>query len=161
MGDPRVDTVLLIHGVDTTKVQTHGVDTTVLQTHGVDTTVEKEEKVPRVEKEEKVPRDLTHGVDTTKTTMMITTRGVDTTEEKEEKVPRVEKEVKDPREVTVLKTHGVDTTVLIQKKTVTKSVMNTADPRAVKVEREEKGTTDLMMITPCTMITITSTAIIN
>merc|ERR1712166_455187 len=117
--DPRVDTVLLIHGVDTT--------------------VAKEEKVPRVEKEEKDPRDLTHRVDTTKTTMVIKTHGVDTTN---------------------LKTHGVDTTVLIQKKTVTKSVMNTADPRAVKVEREEKGTTDLMMITPCTMITI-STVIAN
>merc|ERR1711957_367757 len=112
--DPRVDTVLLIHGVDTTKDLTHGVDTTVLQTHGVDTTVEKEEKDPR---------DSTHGVDTTKTTMMITTHGVDTTVEKEEKVPRVEK--------------------------------------AVKVEREEKGTTDLMMITPCTMITIISTVIVN
>merc|ERR1711957_367683 len=85
-------------------------------TPGVVTTEEKEERVPRVEKdprvvkEEKDRRDLIHGVDTTKTTMMITT-------------------------------HGVDTTVLIQKKTVTKSVMITADPRAVKVEREEKGTT--------------------
>merc|ERR1712166_623088 len=118
--DPRVDTVLLIHGVDTT--------------------VAKEEKVPRVVKEEKDPRDLIHGVDTTKTTMMITTHGVDTTN---------------------LKTHGVDTTVLIQKKTVTKSVMNTADPRAVKVEREEKGTTGLMMITPCTMITISTAIIVN
>ena len=55
-----------------------------------------------MEKEEKDPRDLIHGVDTTKTTMMITTHGVDTTVEKEEKVPRVEKEVKDPREATVL-----------------------------------------------------------
>ena len=64
-------------------------------------------------------------------------------------------------DTTNLRTHGVDTTVLIQKKTVTKSVMNTADPRAVKVEREEKGTTDLMMITPCTMITIISTVIVN
>merc|ERR1711957_290307 len=105
-------------------------------TPGVVTTEEKEERVPRVEKdprvvkEEKDRRDLIHGVDTTKTTMMITT-------------------------------HGVDTTVLIQKKTVTKSVMNTADPRAVKVEREEKDTTDLMMITPCTMITIISTVIVN
>merc|ERR1711957_1032453 len=138
--DPRVDTVLLIHGVDTTKDLTHGVDTTVLQTHGVDTTVEKEERDPRVEKEEKDPRVSTHGVDTTKTTMMTTTHGVDTTD---------------------LRTHGVDTTVLIQKKTVTKSVMNTADPRAVKGEREEKGTTGLMMITPCTMITTISTVIVN
>merc|ERR1740133_684654 len=46
--DPRVDTVLLIHGVDTTTT------TMMTTTHGVVITVEKEERDPRVVKDPRV-----------------------------------------------------------------------------------------------------------